>query len=348
MTETAQRYTVSEIRNLADGEAFKGSFVVQKIARRRDRNDRPFWDLQIMDRTGTVEGKVWSDAVWFDFPDEGEPLKIEPDERNDRDGLDGHAVGLRGKKVTFNGRPQVNFTALYLLDQESHPPHEFVQRSPIPIEELQRRFEALRALCSDPVGAFLDFVLSGERGAAFRVAPAAVSHHHAYVHGLLEHTLAVAENALALAQANRDRGLAVDVELTVAGALIHDLGKIEAYALNPTPEVTLEGTFLDHIPLGFALFSRLADAFGLEGEARTLLGHIILSHHGQKEYGSPVLPASPEALIVAASDELDFRLFCWDEAVSDLDEGREISDFHRATQRRFWRRSAPPSPEVVS
>lgn len=347
MTETVQRCTISEIRNLADGQAFKGSFVVQKISRRKDKNDRPFWDLLVMDRTGTVEGKVWSDAVWFDFPDDAEPLRIDNEDRIGRDGLDGQTVGLRGKKVTFNGRPQVNFTALYLLDQKSHPPHDFVQRSPVPEEELRRRFEALRALCPGPVGAFLDFVFSGERGAAFFVAPAAVSHHHAYVHGLLEHTVSVAENAFALARSNRDRGLSVDVALTVAGALIHDLGKIESYVLNPTPEVTVEGTFLDHIPLGFALFSRLADEFGLEGEERTLLGHIILSHHGQKEYGSPVLPASPEALIVAAADELDFRLFCWSEAVSDLDEGKEISDFHRSTQRRFWKRS-PFAQEVTS
>jgi len=332
-----QRCTVAEIRNLVEGETFKGSFVVQKIARRKDRNDHPFWDLYVMDPTGIIDGKVWSDAAWFDYPDEGEAVRIDGDERLDRDALDGQAVGLRGKKVSFNGRPQVNFTALFLLDQKSHPPHEFVQRSPIALEDLERRFSALRDLCPERLKAFLDLAFSGERGDRFRVAPAAVSHHHAYVHGLLEHTVCVAENALALAEVNRSRGIAVDVGVTVAGALLHDLGKIESYTLNPTPEVTVEGTFLDHIPLGFALFSRLADEFGLEKEIRTLLGHIILSHHGQKEYGSPVLPASPEALIVAAADELDFRLFCWEEAVSDLEGGQEISEYHRSTQRRFWK-----------
>lgn len=340
LTEPTGRLTVADIRSLAEGDSFKGTFVVQKISRRKDRNDRPFWDLLIMDRTGTVEGKVWADAGWWDYRDEANPLRIDNGDRLERDALDGQVIGVRGKRVSFNGKPQVNFTGLYLLDQDRYPSHDYVQRSPIPLEELERRLGDLKALTHDPVRAFLDHVFSGERGELFRVAPAAVSHHHAYVHGLLEHTLAVAENARVLAEASRGRGAAVDVGLTVAGALLHDIGKIEAYSLNPTPAVTVEGTFLDHIPLGFALFSRLAEEFGLEGDARTLLGHIILSHHGQKEYGSPVLPASPEALIVASADELDFRLFCWEEAVADLDEGQEISDYHRSTQRRFWKRES--------
>ena len=85
------------------------------------------------------------------------------------------------------------------------------------------------------------------------------------------------------------------------------------------------------------MFSKLAGEAGLPDCVRTHLGHIMLSHHGQKEFGSPVLPSTPEALIVSMADELDFRLFCWRDATRDLAPNQEISAFHFAAQRRFWR-----------
>jgi 3'-5' exoribonuclease len=289
-----------------------------------------------MDREGTLEGKVWNDSTWWDLRDESNRHKIEADDRAGLDRLEGMTLGLQGKVAQYNGKPQYNFTGLYLLDQTRNPPHDFVQRSPVPLEELQSRFAKLLDATEGPVRTFLDQVFSGERLALFQVAPAAISHHHAYVHGLLEHTVAVAECALALAEVHIARGVAVDRNVVVAGALLHDLGKIEAYALNPTPDMTVEGVFIDHIALGYATFSKLADQYGLPADIKAILGHIILSHHGQKEFGSPVLPASAEALIVAASDELDFKVFCWEDSVRLLPEGECVTDFNRSTQRRFW------------
>lgn len=335
MSENPQ-FTTAEIKNLTPGATFKGVFAVQKIARRNDRNGRPYWDIQLMDREGTLEGKVWNDSTWWDLRDESNRHKIEAEARSDMDRLEGMTLGLQGKVAQYNGKSQYNFTGLYLLDQISNPPHEFVQRSPIPLEELQARFGSLLEMTDDPVRPFLDSVFSGERLDLFLVAPAAISHHHAYVHGLLEHTVAVAECALALAEVHIARGVAVDRSVVVAGALLHDLGKVEAYSLNPTPDMTVEGVFIDHIALGYATFSRLADELGLPADHKAVLGHIILSHHGQKEFGSPVLPASAEALIVAAADELDFKVFCWEDSVRLLPEGETVTDFNRSTQRRFW------------
>ena len=176
---------------------------------------------------------------------------------------------------------------------------------------------------------------------AFKIFPAAVAHHHAYLHGLLEHTLGVARSAKAVAQSYQGTAYEPDLDIVVAGALLHDLGKLDTYALDPGPESTLEGTVLDHIATGYARFVRLADEFKLTPLTRTLLAHIILSHHGQKEFGSPVLPATPEAMIVAAADNLDFYLNSWHGAVEQLDGGMEadraISDFDFSTQRRLWK-----------
>ena len=176
---------------------------------------------------------------------------------------------------------------------------------------------------------------------AFKTFPAAVAHHHAYVHGLLEHTLGVAKSARAIALSYQGTDYQPDLDIVTAGALLHDMGKIDTYRLDPGPEMTLEGTVIDHIATGYARFVKLADEFGLAPLERTHLGHIILSHHGQREFGSPVLPATPEAMIVAAADNLDFYLNSWHGSVEQLDGGMEapraISDYDYSTQRRLWK-----------
>jgi 3'-5' exoribonuclease len=202
---------------------------------------------------------------------------------------------------------------------------------------LTHRLESLIGACRNEIRDFLNFVFSGDRAKAFGNAPAAVFNHHAYAHGLIEHTVTVAECTRNMAETYRDAGQSMDVDVAVAGALLHDLGKIESYSMSPVPEITLAGAVLDHIAIGYAMYVRLAEEAGFPESLRVQIGHIILSHHGQKEFGSPVLPATPEALIVASADELDFRLFCWKDATRDIAPNQEISAFHFAALRRFWR-----------
>src|SRR5690606_15477894 len=106
--------------------------------------------------------------------------------------LRGKSLGVQGKMVEFRGQPQVNVTALYLLDQEKYPPSLFVQASPVPPEELEKAFTELVEKESGRFRPFLEHVFSGEFWDRFRHSPAAVTHHHAYAHGLLEHTVSVA------------------------------------------------------------------------------------------------------------------------------------------------------------
>ena len=194
----------------------------------------------------------------------------------------------------------------------------------------------LVASCGEPVQGFLRLVFRGDLWERFRTYPAAVANHHAYAHGLLEHTLAVTEAAPALG--DHYRGLMpLDRDLVVAGGLLHDLGKVEAYAMNPVPEVTLPGAVVDHVALGYARFMDLVREHSFPEDRALALAHILLSHHGQREYGSPVVPATPEALVVSAADELDFRLFCWMDSFRDAPEDQVISPYHAAAQRRFWR-----------
>jgi 3'-5' exoribonuclease len=265
--------------------------------------------------------------------------------------LEGCTVGVQGKVVEFREQNQYNFNAVYYVDQEKYPPHGFVRRSPVPPESMERAFRELLDACGEPIKGFLEYLFfKKDIWQSYNVWPAAVSLHHAYVGGLLEHSLSVARSAIGIARSYLSDGgqgpdLGLDLDLVIAGALLHDIGKLEAYRLSPTPEMTVEGSVMEHITLGYHRFMSLAEEYGKErGETGGLdkrraaaIGHILLSHHGSREFGSPVLPSTPEAMIVSVADDLDFKLFCWREQVSLLDGGKEITDFVAPVQRRFWK-----------
>ncbi|MDR3332041.1 MAG: HD domain-containing protein [Synergistaceae bacterium] len=327
----------SELKRLAAADVFKGIFVVKSLIKKTDKNGRPYWEITVSDTAGDLGAKIWSDAGWWDRSNL--ELENKPDMLTDAQVMDlkGKTVGITGKVADFRGQLQYNFNGISLLNQSKFPPASFVAHSDVPLPVLLQRLESIIEGCGLEIRNFLKFVFSGERVRAFGDAPAAVSNHHAYAHGLLEHTLTVTECAKIIAAAYRDSYPSIDVDIVVAGALLHDLGKIESYSMSPTPEITLAGAVLDHIALGYSTYVRLAGEAGLSDSLRMQIGHILLSHHGQKEFGSPVLPATPEALIVSSADELDFRLFCWKDAVKDLAPNQDISLYHFAAQRRFWR-----------
>jgi len=176
----------------------------------------------------------------------------------------------------------------------------------------------------------LDAVL-GPRAAAwpsFRTAPAAKRFHQAYRHGLLEHSLSVAQAVSAISATFGG----IDRDVAVAGALLHDIGKLDAYAFAGSAiEMTDAGKLQGEIPLGYYRVRRIIetiDGFD-EGTAQAVL-HIILSHHGSLEYGSPVLPCTREATLVHFCDNLGGRLGSFDRLERELPSGERWSHFDRA------------------
>jgi 3'-5' exoribonuclease len=328
---------ISEARPLSAGETFKGIYVVNGILRKTDKNGKTYWEITVSDETGSLGAKVWSDAGWLDRSNAELELRPALLTETEITNLRGNVVGITGKTVDFRGQVQHNFNAISLLDQVKFPPSKFIAHSDIPMPVLASRFDGLIDGCRQEIRDFLRFVFDGARVKAFYEAPAAVMNHHAYAHGLLEHSVTVTESARAMAEHYKAIYPTIDISIVVAGALLHDLGKITSYAMTPVPEITLQGAVLDHIAIGYAEFSKLAEDARLSQGAALQIGHIMLSHHGQKEFGSPVLPATLEALIVASADELDFRLFCWKDATGDMTPGQNISAFNHAAQRRFWR-----------
>ena len=329
-----------EIHKLATGEQFKGIFVVRALIPKTDKNGHRYYEMSVIDAHGSIEAKIWSDAVWFDKSDDKNdmPESAEKLSEDKLPYLTGKTVGINGKTADYRGQQQYNFNKITLLDQSKFLPSQYMPHSPIDIEVMENRFNGFVDGCRDQIAVFLRFVFKDEFYTKFRDWPAAVNNHHAYAGGLMEHTLSVADCAKSSAGALVRSGYDVDIDIVVAGALLHDIGKMESYKIDSVPEITLQGAVVDHVALGYAMFLKLADKANIDQKLKLELAHIILSHHGIREYGSPVVPATPEAMIVASADELDFRMFCWNDSIKELKDDENISAWNNATQRRFWNR----------
>jgi 3'-5' exoribonuclease len=176
-------------------------------------------------------------------------------------------------------------------------------------------------------------------------APAAKHYHQAYKHGLFEHCLSVAQGVHALAATFPG----VDHDVAVTGALLHDIGKIEAYSMaGGAIELTDAGKLQGEIPLGYYIVRReIEEIAGFSPETAQAVLHIILSHHGQLEHGSPVVPCTREATLVHMIDNLGGRLGSFDRIEKSLGDGERWSGFDRAISGSAYFGARPAADEAV-
>jgi len=303
------------VRDLREGQAVDCVFLVRDRERRERRSGEPFLKLQLGDTTGVVEAVMWEgieEALAVARP--GSVLRV-----SGRYGVDrryGALLTLRSLRAATPG--------------EFDPADLF--KGPLrAYEQMEADLESLVATVQQPALRLLLEGLLGaetETGRRWREAPAAKRYHQAYRHGLLEHSLSVAEGVSAVS--STFGGL--DRDLAVAGALLHDLGKVEAYAQEGGAiDLTDAGRLQGEIALGYYLVRRAIEGVpGFPAETAQGLLHILLSHHGQLEHGSPVVPCTREATLVHMMDNLGGRLGSFDRIEKGLPGGERWSGFDRA------------------
>ena len=211
-----------------------------------------------------------------------------------------------------------------LAEESEHGP-------PRSAEQMEADLRSLVATVHNPhLQALLDAIFGAGTATwqAFRAAPAAKHYHQAYRHGLLEHCLSVAQSVSAIAATFPG----IDREVAVCGALLHDIGKLDAYAFtDESIEMTDVGKLQGEIPLGYYRIRRLTeDLPGFPDDLAGAVLHIILSHHGALAYGSPVVPCTREATLVHMIDNLGGRLGSFDRLEKELPHGSQWSGFDRA------------------
>ena len=305
------------LNELTDGMEIDQVLLVREAERRQRREGGDYLRLRVGDRTGAVACMVW------DASSELEQLVRA-----------GSAVHVRGRYVVHpRFGPQINLRDLEEAPPGSYDPAELRDGPSRDVEQMEGEIRELLDTIQEPhLRVLLERVFGEgcELWAGYRTAPAAKYYHQAYTHGLLEHCLGVAQAVSAISATFGG----IDRDVAVTGALLHDIGKLEAYTEGGGGEaidLTDAGRLHGEIALGYYRIRRLIeDIDGFPPELAQAVGHIILSHHGTLEHGSPVVPCTREATLVHMIDNLGGRLGSFDRLEKELSPGRRWSPFDRA------------------
>jgi 3'-5' exoribonuclease len=303
------------LRDCEDGQRVRGVYAVRERELRRKKNGDPWLRLSLGDSSGIAEAVCWEDAeALYALAASGTPVFI---------------TGVF--EVSERWGAKVKLTGLREAEAHEYATEDLAAESDVSVELLESDLRDLLATVQDSqLRHLLDhfFGPDSPTWARFRDAPAAKVYHQAYRHGLLEHTLSVAQAVSAAA--NFFPG--IDREVAVTGAMLHDIGKIVAYNDDPLAiDLTDAGRLEGEIPLGYYTVRRaIEDIPGFDPALAQAVLHIILSHHGQLEHGSPVVPATREAVLVHMIDNLGGRLGSFDRLERQLPAGQAWSGFDRA------------------
>jgi 3'-5' exoribonuclease len=321
------------VRDFTDGCEIEQALLVRGVEARTKRDGGEFLRVQLGDRTGGVVAMVWDPTA------------------DDRALWCGGAVVYVRARYTVHQRygPQLNLTGWRAAAEHEYDAAELLDGPPRGAEQMESDLRELLATVQNPhLHALLSAIFGegSELWRRYREAPAAKYYHQAYRHGLLEHSLTVAQGVSAMAATFPG----IDRDVAVTGALLHDIGKLEAYTTDPQAiDLTDAGRLQGEIPLGYYRVRRLMEEIdGFPPELAQAVLHIILSHHGALEHGSPVVPCTREATLVHMIDNLGGRLGSFDRLEKELPVGASWSSFDKALGAgAYFAPAAPPTPEPV-
>jgi 3'-5' exoribonuclease len=312
------------IQQLSDGESVDEVYLVADKQMRTNRNGNPYLQLELRDRTGSISARLWnaSEALFRQF-DTGDLLRV------------------RGRVQLYQGSLQLILSHIAPAEDEKCDLSQFVPHSEQDISKLLERLRGLLTFKNHHLQALTECFLMDERFVeGFCRAPAGIKNHHAYIGGLLEHVVQMLEVAERICPLYPE----LDRDLLVAGIFLHDIGKTRELRYQKTFGYSDEGQLVGHITLGIEMLDeKLAQVPDLTGEAfpRELslrLKHMILSHHGAYEFGSPRLPMTPEAIALHLLDNLDSKIHCFARDIrEDRNQGSAWTPFNQALNRRLFK-----------
>jgi 3'-5' exoribonuclease len=282
---------IADLALMEENKPFDGYFLVLMRQQRTTQTNKPYLNIIFCDKTGQLEGRVWDVN----------------DHRVAKDFERGDVVKVRGSVAKFNDRMQMKVEQLRKASAGEVDKTDLMPGTTYDVEELWQRVLGFVESFTEPhLKELCGNILSDARtAAAFREAPAAKQLHHAWLGGLLEHVVSL----LTLADRVAPHYPILQRDLLLTGVLLHDIGKIRELSWDIGFEYTTEGVLLGHIQIGASLAEKTMDAIpGFPPRLKTLVTHLILSHHGKLEFGSPKLPMIPEALVLNFLDDLDAKM----------------------------------------
>jgi 3'-5' exoribonuclease len=304
-----------EVRQFVDGCDVNQPLLVREVEVRARRGGGEYLKVVLGDRTGSVPAMVWEEVT------------------------EARELCAPGRVVLVTGRfavhsrygPQLSIQAIRAAREGEYEPRQLMDGPSRNAEQMEDDLRELITTVQHPHLRHLLRMILGEETETwceYRDAPAAKRYHQAYRHGLLEHCLTVAQAVSAISATFPG----IDRDIAVTGALLHDIGKLEAYELQEGAiSMSDHGRLYGEIPLGYYLVRRAIERIdGFPGDLAQAVLHIILSHHGALEHGSPVVPCTREATLVHMIDNLGGRLGSFDRIEKELPAGEQWSGFDKA------------------
>lgn len=273
--------------------------LITKCDRGRTAKNTPYLSLLLEDRSGMLDAKFWNLT-----------------EEQIAQYHTGMVVEAFGEIIFHKNAAQLRIRKL-VVDEEADL-LDYVREAPMQKEEMEREVQSYLEKMKDPLLKEMVEEVLALVNDSFYLYPAATRNHHNFVGGLAYHTISMARLGNKIA----DQYDFLDRDLLIAGILLHDLGKVEELSAPMLPEYTNKGNLLGHISIGSQLIDRVAMALDVENEEKViLLKHMVLSHHGKFEYGSPVLPMIPEAEVLTILDNLDSRMYMMKQSIDSTQPG---------------------------
>ena len=311
------------VTELHDGDSIRCVFVVSDRRVLIARNGKPYAKVLLTDKTGDIQGIIWEEA------------------KTQMEGIDpGDIVGVRGTVESYEKRTQIRIDKIVKLNEDDVDMSALVPTTKGDIPAMMNKLEEfISTLHNSSLKELIDRIF-GREGIreAYMKAPAAKGIHHNYIGGLLEHTLSILKSIEAIYPVYAHLG--INRDLIIAGALLHDIGKIYEYSYDKVIDMTPEGRLIGHIYLSAHMADKEIEGIdGFPEELRLQLLHLILGHHGQLEFGSPKLPMTREAMLLHMLDDLDAKLIGFSSIIESTPDEEAFTSYSSVYNRYLYTRT---------
>ncbi len=306
------------IKDYKSGEKIDVYLKIQGITKKTKKDGSPYLTLELMDKSGKVSAKIWENADhYFKNLQEGGIYKVS--------GFVGEYMNQKDIRIDV-------IRALGPRDTDFDET-DFVEKPAFDTREtFDEMIDFMKSHLSNPFLLQLADLFATEHGDKFKNHYGAQKIHHSYIGGLLEHTYSIMKLAVLCSEHYK-----LDKELVLTGVLFHDIGKVYEFNVNPAVEVTIEGGLLGHLIIGNTKFLELKSRInGFPEDLSCKIQHLIISHHGEKEFGSPEVPKIPEAFLLHILDLLDSKLKIVEEALNNSEVKGLFSDYVQVLGRRLY------------
>ena len=317
------------ISDMKEGQRIDGVYYCREKLLQKNKHGKDYYALQLQDKTDVIPAKVWDITPQIGEFKSGDYVRVTGD------------IGL------FNDHPQMRVTSLRKVDPSQVNVADFVKASKRDPEEMYAEVMDRIANIRDPyLRAVAEYFYRNEKlRRKILVHPAAKSVHHSYLGGYLEHVLGVTAIADFIARQYED----IDVDMVVTGALLHDIGKL--WELTPMPaEYTDQGQLLGHITIGYAKVGEAIRSIpDFPVQKAVLLEHMILSHHGELEFGAPKVPMTREAMILHIADNADAKINIMTDVIRKDRTDGSWTGYNRFLERYLYKGEVPEEqPEALT